>query len=105
MLLAPGCPTVLVEDTKRPSKGDPGKYFYFSEAAFTKLVGHDQWSGKVFKITQQGSQSWSGDVKVWSNDNGVHGRRNRGDKPGQWTVGDTIKLQSCLESGICLCLK
>ena len=53
----------------------------------------------VIAITQEGSLNWSGNVHVWNNKNGLHGRREpKSDSgPAQWAVGDKIKLTSCNE--------
>ena len=66
-----------------------------------KLTGHNKWHKTVIAITQKGSRNWSGKVKVWNNLSGkykgIHGRREpySDSGPGQWAVGDKIKLTSC----------
>ena len=74
-------------------------YFYFSEEAFSKMVGNDNWDNKVFEVTQEGSQPWEGQVKVWKRSSGHHGRRDKGPSPGQWAEGDVIKMKYCVDTG------
>ena len=71
--------------------GDTGKYFYFAEEEFSTMVGYEDWSDKLFEVMQHGSQSWTGQVKVWKHDSGAHGRRDSGSAAGQWHAGDTIQ--------------
>jgi hypothetical protein len=84
--------------------GDTGKYFYFSEDEFSRMVGHENWDDETFEVVQEGSQSWTGQVIVWKKvgvgkfESGDHGRRKTGDGDGQWEEGDTISLKSCLEA-------
>ena len=57
------------------------------------MVGYEDWSQKTFEVMQYGSQSWTGQVKVWKDESGAHGRRDPydGAADGQWKTGDTIK--------------
>ena len=57
------------------------------------MVGYEDWSQKTFEVMQYGSQSWTGQVKVWKDESGAHGRRDPKDgaADGQWKTGDTIK--------------
>ena len=61
------------------------------------MTGNNKWNNKVIAITQEGSRSWSGNVRVWNHGNSPHGRREPGSDsaPAQWAVGDKIKLTSC----------
>ena len=87
------CPTVNVLNTNHWQQGDTGKYFYFAEEEFSTMVGYEDWSGKTFEVMQLGSQSWTGQVKVWKHVSGAHGRREplSGASAGQWQTGDTIQ--------------
>ena len=66
-----------------------------------KMTGNSNWHNTVIAITQEGSRNWSGNVKVWNQLDGkykgTHGRRepSSNSAPGQWAVGDKIKLTSC----------
>ena len=66
------------------------------------MAGNDEWHGKVFEVNQEGSRSWYGRVIVWTGPPGPHGRRDPRNeaKSGQWAIGDTIKMDNCVESGI-----
>ena len=66
-------------NTNHWQNGDTGKYFYFAEEEFSTMVGYEDWSDKLFEVMQHGSQSWTGQVKVWKHDSGAHGRRDSGD--------------------------
>ena len=99
ILFSDGCPIVHVLHTAHEN-GDTGNYFYFSEDEFSRMVGHENWDGETFEVVQEGSQSWTGEVKVWKRESGNHGRRKTGDGDGQWEEGDTISLKSCLEGRI-----
>ena len=84
------------------ANGDNGKYFFFSTEGLNKMAGNKDWNGKVLEVNQKGSQSWQGQVKVWKDkpsNPGSHGRREVGAQPGQWVIGDTIKLTNCDEAG------
>ena len=83
--------------TQHWNEGDNGKYFYFNEREFGKMVGNEDWNGKRFSMIQNGFQFWSGKVIVWKGDSrtGAHGKRDQKSMPGQWESGDTIKLMSC----------
>ena len=81
-----------------------GQYFYFSEDEFNKIAGNNNWNNKVFEVTQDGSDSWTGQIIVWKGDRenkGAHGRRNpiAKSKSGQWKEGDTITLRACFDEG------
>ena len=93
------CPTVDILHTKHWRDGDNGAYFYFSEEDFNEMVGNEDWDNETFDVIQEGSQSWTGWVKVWKHTQGAHGRRLRGRSSGQWAKGDTIKLTSCINAG------
>ena len=88
--------------TKHPRHGNKGKYFFFDENDFTKMVGETDWNNKKYEVTQRGSRSWTGIIKVWdsSNPNGIHGMRDTGEKGienaaiGEWAKGDTIQLKA-----------
>ena len=58
----------------------------------------------MFKVKQDGSKSWTGQIIVWKGDmenKGAHGRRYpiASSKSGQWEEGDTITLRACLDEG------
>ena len=95
------CSTVNVLHTNH-SSGNNGKYFFFSVEDFNEMAGNDEWHGKVFEGNQEGSRSWDGKVRVWKGPPGPHGRREPGNEAnaGQWAIGDTIKMNHCVESGI-----
>ena len=102
-----GCPTVKVLHTKHWKDGENGKYFYFDEKEFTKMVGYENWQNwhkETFEVIQYGSIYWHGLVRVWktnpAGDTGAHGRREIGSDPGQWNPNDTIRLKSCEAPGI-----
>ena len=66
------------------------------------MLGRSDWDGETFNVVQEGSQEWSGKVKVWKKsllNKGPNGRRASGSKPGQWRRGDTIALQECRVAG------
>ena len=71
------------------------------------MLGYDMGSddglggGHTINVFQDGSQTWSGEVVIWNNLNGIHGRRVSGAAPGQWATGDSITLESCFNPGIC----
>ena len=94
IFLSDDCPTVNVLHTQH-SSGDTGKYFYFDEKLFSKMVGYEDWNGNEFEISQAGSYSWTGKVKVWKVTSASHGRKAVGDADGDWQASDTISLQSC----------
>ena len=79
--------------TNHRKHGDTGKYFFFADEQFSAMVGYEDWSQKTFEVMQYGSQSWTGQVKVWKDESGAHGRRDPydGAADGQWKTGDTIK--------------
>ena len=79
--------------------GDNGKYFFFSNEEFDKMVGYKNWHGKKFEIVQEGSHSWRGKVTVWNVATGSHGRKSYGAANGDWKEGDTITLKYCSEPG------
>lgn len=95
-----GCPKAYVLHTKHNDKGDTGEFFYFSDVYFDKMVGHSRWNSRKFEVFQQGSQNWTGYVKVWNNNYGIHGRRDSGSNQKQWKRGDTIQLKACIDKGI-----
>ena len=97
------CLMVGVLGTDHPTAGDTGKYFFFSKEDMDSMLGEDNWSGKKYVVIQEGSQHWTGEVVIWKNNNGIHGRRNTGAANGQWASGDTISLSSC-KSGNCIWL-
>ena len=66
------------------------------------MVGIEDWNNEEFDVIQEGSQSWTGWVKVWKVvevHGEAHGRRLRGRSSGQWVKGDTTKLTSCVIAG------
>ena len=71
------------------------------------MAGNGEWDGKAFEVNQVGSRSWDGRVIVWKGPPGPHGRREPGNegRPGQWAIGDTIKMNHCVEPGINSTLK
>ena len=75
--------------------GDTGKYFYFDEEKFSKMVGYEDWDRDEFEIAQTGSNSWNGKVIVWKDASASHGRKSAGAADGDWQGSDTISLQSC----------
>ena len=77
------------------SSGDTGKYFYFDEELFSKMVGYEDWDRNEFEIAQAGSNSWNGKVIVWKVTSASHGRKVAGAADGDWQASDTISLQSC----------
>ena len=105
--IALGCPEVSVTCNGRL---DCGRYFYFSEEEMNLMSGNKNWVSTVLNVTQEGSHSWSGQVKVWKS---VDGKYNKGRKnpysdseEGDWAVGDTIKLSSCVGGRyICTCIE
>ena len=102
------CPSVKVLNTTHWKDGDNGKYFYFDEEEFNKMVGYKRgqnWHKETFEVFQYGfGQYWRGRVLVWktnpAGDSGAHGRRASGSGPGQWKPNDTIQLTSCEDIGI-----
>ena len=96
------CETVDVLHIKDLTDGASGKYFFFSESDFEKMVGkNENWDGKKFDVVQSGSRNWGGKIVVWkgSENSGAHGRRDKDSKAGQWAPGDTIELKSCSQAG------
>ena len=79
--------------------GDTGKYFFFSQEEFNKMVGNENWNGKEIEIVQVGSTSWKGKVKVWGFTTIPHGRKSNGAADGDWATSDTITLQGCSKQG------
>ena len=75
--------------------GDTGKYFYFDDENFSKVVGYEDWNKAKFEIAQEGSKSWKGEVIVWKVTSGSHGRKSGGEADGDWQASDKISLQSC----------
>lgn len=65
------------------------------------MVGDEDWNGETFDVIQQGSQSWTGLIKVWKGNHNseAHGRRDSGSGPGQWAEGDTLALASRVNGG------
>ena len=112
LLFTAKCATVSVIHTKHPKYGDRGKYFFFDENDFAKMVGKKEWNDENYEVIQRGSRSWTGTIKVWgsSNQHGGHGRRDTEKKgienaaAGEWAQGDTIQLKACGEAGITLLL-
>ena len=108
LLFTAKCATVSVLHTNHPRHGDDGKYFFFDEKDFTKMVGERAWNAKTYEVIQRGSKSWTGTIKVWnsSNDYGANGRRVTGETgiknaaAEEWAQGDTIQLKACGEAGI-----
>ena len=49
------------------------------------------------EISQAGSNSWNGNVIVWKDASGSHGRKVTGAADGDWQASDTISLQSCIK--------
>jgi len=90
------CPKVTV----RHSPHKEGKYFYFLPYEFTQMVGTDRWAGKEYEIIQDGSNSWTGKVKVWDVNmgQGGYGYKSNGKAEGDWKKGDTITLKACSEA-------
>ena len=91
------CLVLKVEHINHWRDGESGKYFYFSESDLNKKIGSG-WGGTggtKFEVIQEGSNSWMGQVMIWNNYNGAHGRRVKGAREGQWKVGDTIKFKNC----------
>ena len=94
--------------TKHWKDGENGKYFYFDEGGFKKMVGYEDWQNwhkETFEVFQYGNNTyWRGRVLVWktnpAGDSGAHGRREIGSGPGQWKPNDTFGLTSCIDAGI-----
>ena len=61
------------------------------------MLGRNDWSGDTVKVEVLRGLSiyWTGTVKIWNNENGVHGRRNTGEAEKDWEVGDKLRLQTC----------
>ena len=100
--LSAKCSEVDVLHTKHWTDGNTGEYIYFSATDFDAMLGRSDWDGETFNVVQEGSQEWSGKVKVWKKsllNKGPNGRRASGSKPGQWRRGDTIALQECRVAG------
>ena len=104
LLFTAKCATVSVLHTKHPKHGERGKYFFFDENDFTKMVGEKEWNNKRYEVIQRGSRSWTGTIKTAtdksSNQNGAYGWRDPAPAEGKWAQGDTIQLKSCGEAGI-----
>ena len=94
--------------THHPLLGDTGKFFFFDENDFNKMVGDTGWNSKSYEVIQRGSKNWTGKVRVWDSSSpyGASGRTDLGDKgyknakAGDWAQGDTIQLKACVEAGI-----
>ena len=77
--------------------GDTGKYFYFEDKDFSKMVGSEDWNANTFDVRQAGSQDYSGLVKVWKEtktNSGAYGRRVSKPSSGQWKANDTIRWEA-----------
>ena len=89
--------------TKHERDGDTGKYFFFNEDCLAKMVGGtESWDGIVFNVIQEtkhGQPKWNGEVIVWNQKSGSHGRKNNDAKDGDWQQGDTLKLSGCSSPG------
>lgn len=69
-----------------------GKYFFFDRDAWKEMTGQSSVSGR-HEVVQTGSKDWTGEVIVWDNYWGVHGRRYSGSASGQWATDDVISLK------------
>ena len=107
LLFAAKCATVSVLHTNHPRHGDDGKYFFFDEKDFTKMVGERNWNAKTYEVIQRGSKFWTGKVIVWDGTTGefagsgrYSGRRDSDAVDGNWAAGDIIQLKACVEKGM-----
>ena len=76
-----------------------GKDFSFSEVEMDEMLGSKDWDQKVIKVVQKGNQSWVGEVKIYNDDFGPHGKRATGADYWQWAAGDSISLSTCVPTG------
>ncbi|CAE7212733.1 unnamed protein product [Symbiodinium natans] len=70
-----------------------GKFFLFHKAAWISIFGVPPGSAPVkTRVTQlrRNELIWQGEVVVWSNVNGPHGRRSHEGESGQWQSGDLL---------------
>ena len=93
-------PSVRVVHIDHPEYGENGKYFFFDGAEWSAMVGatsSSNWTSSILHVYQfrDGKFMWQGEVKVWDNDNGIHGRREPSSKAksNQWQTGDIITVQ------------
>ena len=68
------------------------------------MVGYDDWDEHEFEVVQNGSHSWEGIVKVWSEYGSPYGGKLEEAAPGDWEISDTITLKSCSNPGKMSCL-
>jgi len=96
-------PQVKVLNTNHKVSGDTGAYFYFQDARWANMIGQATTNGGKYNVYQyrSGKQIWSGEVIIWDNANGVHGRKNAGNgQAGDWSANDIIKSS---DSGVTAC--
>jgi len=96
-------PQVKVLITNHKVSGDTGAYFYFQDARWANMIGQATTNGGKYNVYQyrSGKQIWSGEVIIWDNANGVHGRKNAGNgQAGDWSANDIIKSS---DSGVTAC--
>merc|ERR1719273_968148 len=87
---------INVSSIKHKGGRADGIYFNFNKEAWKKIIG--PVGGNHFIKQYRGTKLiWSGQVRVWDNRNGVHGRRNlyNSAKKGQWKKGDIIVSATC----------
>ena len=99
MFSVTGVPSVRVVHIDDPEYGENGKYFFFDGAEWSAMVGatsSSNWTSSILHVYQfrDGKFMWQGEVKVWDNDNGIHGRREPSSKAksNQWQTGDIITV-------------
>ena len=61
------------------------------------MLGRNDWSGNTVEVEVLRGKSiyWTGTVKIWNSETGIHGRKNTGEAEKDWEVGDTLRLQTC----------
>eukprot|EP00956_Cyclotella_meneghiniana_P041795 scaffold240115_cov36-Cyclotella_meneghiniana.AAC.2 len=88
------CAGVHADGSWRHPNGYPeGTYFSFNATEWEKYFGSFT-SNQVVSIKQcRGSETvYTGEVKVWDSDKGVHGRRNPNSAGGDWQSDDYIVM-------------
>lgn len=90
-------PVVLAEvkitSLTHPTNGATGQYFFFSKDQWQAAFGAAPSGTHFIHQWRSDAQIWCGNVVVWDNDNGVHGRREPGSASakGQWQINDMIR--------------
>jgi len=70
-----------------------GKFFLFHKSEWLSIFGLLPSQAPVktrVKQLRQNEIIWEGEVVVWGNSNGLHGRRSHEGEPGQWQLSDLL---------------